>query len=318
MRGLSAGCGLGFLVACGGRASHDDVRPAPADAGGSGVVGAGGIDAVDVAGAGADAAVSLEPGTCMSGTPAAMLSGNIAGVATTLDLVGNSSATGLPVVSGTWWDLRARSPDSALLAWGTGSPDGRPQQAAGALIVVPKPGKGSTFYCAASVAASSSPANVGHAASIALTELSVLGECPGAPASGEVEVCLDGSEAGGGCSEDFGVRGTIDGAELQLRQLGGITSVGNVGDEFQAWVMGDRGDGSVSLFANTGGRKLTGWLRLPNDAASNAGSVFCLSDASVVPQANDGYSITFRSVGRLGACPGVPVAGELGYCYRSD
>jgi hypothetical protein len=221
-------------------------------------------------------------------------------------------------VQDSWSDLLASPPDEALLAWGTGGPAGGPQQGAGALIVVPKPDIGSTFYCAAGVAASSSPASTGHAISIALTDLSVLGECPGTPVSGEVDVCLEGSDAGAGCTENFGVTGTVDGSEVRFRDLGGTISVGQGGDGFEASVMGDGGDGGVILFANARDGKLRGWLRLPDDAPSNAGSVFCLSGAFVVAQPNGGYAVAFQSVGRLGPCPGTPVAGELGYCYRFD
>jgi hypothetical protein len=318
MRGFSVACVVSLAVACGGRSSHEVFGLVSVDAGGDDVVDASGSDVADAADAGSDVAVPLEAGTCTSGNSSGALSGNIAGVPTTLNLFGSSSATGVPIVQASWSVLRASSPDEVLLAWGTGGPDGGPQQGAGALIVVPKPGLGSTFYCAASVAANSSPADMGHAASIALTDLSVLGECPGTPVNGDVDICLEGSDAGAGCTEDFGVSGTVDGTDVRFRNLGGALSTADVGGDFHASVTGDGGDGGVILFANAQDGKLRGWLRLPDNASSNAGSVFCLSSAFVVGQPNGGYSVTFQSVGRLGSCPGTPIGGELGYCDRFD
>jgi len=254
----------------------------------------------------------------MSGTLPGVVTGNIAGVATTLGGFNSISDTGLPVVHDSWLDLRSSSPDKVLLAWGTGGPDGGSQHSAGALVVVPKPGTGSTFYCATSVAASASPDDRGEAVSIALTDLSLLGECPGTKVSGEVDVCLDGSDTDPDCTEDFGVKGSVDGSEVRLKYLGGFSSAGYVDGEFSASVMGDDGDGGVILFDDPGDGELRGWLRVPDDAKSNAGSVFCLSGAFVAAQPSGGYAIAFRSVGRLGPCPGTPVAGELGYCHRFD
>jgi hypothetical protein len=102
--------------------------------------------------------------------------------------------------------------------------------------------------------------------------------------------------------------------EVRFRNLGGTISAGNVGGDFQASVKGDGSDGGVILFANARDGELRGWLRLPDNAPSNAGSVFCLSSAFVVGQPNGGFAVAFQSVGRLGPCPGTPVGGELGYC----
>ena len=312
MNGLSAACVATLVVACGARTSQDIVGPVLLDASAT-----DGVDA-SVQDAASDAAVSPEAGTCMSSTLSGALSGNIAGVPTKLNLFGSSVASGLPIVQASWSDLLAPSPDEALFAWGTGGPNGGPQQNAGALIVVPKPGTYSTFYCAASVDASSSPANVGHAISIKLTELSRLGQCPGTAVSGEVDVCLGGRAVGADCTEYFGVTGTVDGTEVRFRNLGGTVSAANVAGDFHASVTGNGGDGGVILFANARDGKLTGWLRLPDNASSNAGSVFCLSSAFVVAQSNGGYAVAFQSIGRLGPCPGTPVGGELGYCDRFE
>jgi len=312
MNGVSAACVAALVVACGGRTSQETVGPVLLDASAT--------DDVDasVEDASSDAAVSPEAGTCMSSTSSGALSGNIAGVPSKLNEFGGSGSSGFPIVQASWSDLVARSPDEAMLAWGTGGPDGGPQRNAGALIVAPNPGTDSTFYCAASVDASSSPANVGHAISIRLTDLSLLGQCPGTSVSGEVNVCLGGSDAGADCTQSFGVTGTVDGSEVRFRNLGGAISAANVAGDFQASVTGDGGEGGVILFANARDGKLTGWLRLPDNASSNAGSVFCLSSAFVVAQSNGGYAVAFQSIGRLGPCPGTPVGGELGYCRRFE
>lgn len=311
MNGLRVGCVAALVVACGGRTSQEIVAPAPVDAS------APDDGDASVADAASDAAVSPEAGTCLSSTASGALSGNIADVPTRLNVLGDSVGVGLPVVQGSWSDLLARSPDEALLAWGTGGPDGGLQRDAGALIVAPTSGA-SMFYCAASVDANSSPANVGHAISIKLTDLSRLGECPGTSVSGEVDVCLGGSGVGPGpdCTQNFGVTGTVDGSEVRFRNLGGTISFASVAGDFHASVVGDGGDGGVILFANARDGKLKGWLRLPDNAASNAGSVFCLSSAFVLAQNNGAYSVAFQSIGRLGACPGTPIGGELGYCDR--
>lgn len=315
MRGLTAVCVVGLVVACGGKSSHDVLDPAPFEADGPDVVDAGGPDVVDAADDGSVEPVSLDAGTCMSSTSSGVLSGNIAGVPTTVDTSRGGASIGFPVVQASWGDLRASSSDEALMAWGTGGPDGGAQESAGALIVVPKPGTGSTFYCAAGVAASASPTDTGHAISIALTDLSVLGECPGTRVSGKIEVCLDGTDSGTGCTERFGVSGTVDGSDVELRNVGGTVAIYNTAD-FRLSVVGDGNDRGVIVFGNPHGGDVKGWLRVPEDASANAGSVFCLSDALVVEQDDGGHAITFRSVGRLGSCPGTPVAGELGYCSR--
>jgi hypothetical protein len=314
MRLLDTACVVGLVLACGGRANHDVSGQVPVSAGGGGLGDGGRGEVPETAEAGSGPAVSLQAGTCVSSS-SDTLSGNIDGVPTRLDLSGSRSADGFPDRQASWSDLRASSPDAALWVWGTGGPDGRPQQSAGALIEVPKAGMGSSFYCAASVAASSSPANIGRGISVLLTELSVLGECPGTRVSGEVDVCLGGS-AGADCTKDFSATGTVDGSEVRFRDLGGTLSYGSVGGAFEASVVGDGGDGGLILFANASDGKLKGWLRLPDNAPSNAGSVFCLSSAFVVADPQGGYSVAFQSVGRLGPCPGTPVGGELGYCDR--
>lgn len=320
MNGLSAACIAILLVGCGGKTRQDTIGPVLLDAGATADLDAGATADLDASAedAASDAAGSPETGTCMPSTSTGAVSGNIAGVPTKLGLVDVGAVLGFPVVQASWSDLRALSPDEALLAWGTGGPEGGLQQRAGALIVVPKPGTPSTFYCAASVAANSSPADVGHAISISLTDLSLLGECPGTSVSGEIDVCLGGSHASTDCTPNFGVTGTVDGSEVRFTNLGGSMSAANVAGDFHASMMGDEGDGGVILFANAPDGKLTGWLRLPDNASSNAGSVFCLSNAFVVAQSNGGFAVAFQSIGRVGPCPGTLVGGELGYCDRFD
>ena len=75
-----------------------------------------------------------------------------------------------------------------------------------------------------------------------------------------------------------------------------------------------RSDEGELLFDTRSDGLVTGWLRVPNGASPNAGTVYCLADGRPTKIAEGAYSVTFDSVGRLGRCPGTSVDGQISLC----
>jgi hypothetical protein len=110
------------------------------------------------------------------------------------------------------------------------------------------------------------------------------------------------------------VSGAIEGVTIDLRNLGGTIYAGDVGAGVGIDVVGDGNDEGVILVDSQADGSVAGWMRIPNSDAPNAGVVYCLENGRARKDADHLYTVTFDSVGRLGACPGTPVEGSLAFC----
>ena len=254
---------------------------------------------------------------CGPGVPTSQATGTVGDRSFTLNA--SSSSNGWPVAQESWSILRAVSSNQALTTWGEGGPDGGVQHDAGGVLVLPNASPpGATFYCIAQVDAVATSALPNPNVAITLSQLSVLGQCPGAPVTGNVEICTDkGPETdggGGACAGGFGVSGTIDGITIDIRNPGGSVSAGAGTPSSPFEVVGIGNDDSLFLLDSRADGSVAGWLRLPNGAGPDAGAIYCLADGLLTPLAAHVYSVTFQSYSRLGQCPGAPVAGQIALC----
>jgi hypothetical protein len=255
---------------------------------------------------------------CVPGVPTGPVTGTIGDRSFTLDPTSLSS-DGWPVLQKSWSILRAASADQALIAWGESGPDGGTQSNAGAVLVLPETStSGATYYCAARVEAELTSDPPDPKVAIALSQLSVLGQCPGAPVSGNVQLCTDqGPPMDGGdgaCAQGFGVSGTVDGIAIDIRNVGGTVLDGaGTPDSIFEVIGSDHDDGLILVESGADG-SVSGWLRVPNDAGPNAGTIFCLAGGHLTALAAHVYSVTFQSYGRLGQCPGSSIGGMVNLC----
>lgn len=299
---------LAVLPACGQRTLTDVADPRT-----DGSARAGTDGSADDGGTDGPPALSA----CAPGVPTGPVTGTIGDRSFTVDPT--SLLDGWPVIQESWSILRAASADQALIAWGEGGPDGGTQSNAGAVLVLPDTSTlGPTYYCAARVEAKLTSDATDPQVAIALSQLSVLGQCPGAPVSGNVQLCTDkGPPTDGGdgvCAQGFGVSGTVDGITIDIRDLGGtvLAGAGTPGSIFE--VIGSGHDDGLILVDSRADGSVSGWLRLPNDAGPNAGTIYCLAEGHLTALAAHVYSVTFQSYGRLGQCPGIPIDGKVNLC----
>jgi hypothetical protein len=301
MRALVAVPLLAVLPAC-SQGSLSVHMPAPDGATGAGTGGSAG---------GASA--------CSPGVPLDQVTGTIGGDSFTLNPESSSSA-GTSTQSG-WSILRAASEDDALFTWGEGAPDGGSQSIAGGVLVLPHASPpGATYYCAAQVDAEPTSAAPSSKVAITLSQLSVLGQCSGAPqVSGDVQLCTDyGPVTDGGvrssCAQGFGVSGTIEGTVITIDHFSGtiLTAAGSPPLQFNVIGAGSS-EGAIVVDSHADG-SATGWLRLPDGSDPNAGAIYCLGDGRATELAPFAYSVTFQTYGRLGQCPGTPIDGQVNLC----
>ena len=311
---------LAVLPACGQRTLTDTIRASDgatdvADARTDGSARAGTDGSADGGTDGPPAAPA-----CVPGVATGPVTGTIGDRSFTFDLTSLSSTSdGWPVIQESWSILKAASADQALIAWGEGGPDGGTQSNAGAVLVLPDAStSGPTYYCAARVEAELASDGPDPQVAIALSQLSVLGQCPGAPVSGNLQLCTDrGPPTDGGdgvCAQGFGVSGTVDGITIDIGNLGG-TVLGGAGTPDSLFeVIGSGNDNGLILVDSGADGSVSGWLRLPNDAGPNAGTIYCLAGGHLTALAAHVYSVTFQSYGRLGQCPGIPIDGKVNLC----
>jgi hypothetical protein len=308
----TAGGGTG-ATAPGETAGSATGDAAASAAGGVGGLGAGDADGTVTGGNGQ----SFATPACAPDASMELVTGAIGDRSFTLEPRG--SFEGWPLLRQTWSIVRVASADQALLVWGNGGPGGGIQRNAGGVLVMPDVSPpGATYYCAAQVDADPTFNASGPKAAIALSQLSVLGQCPGAPVAGNVQVCTDGGPAadgGGGCAQGMGVSGWIDGAAVDLWNLGGQVSrlADAPSSSFEVFVLGD--DNGL-IVVDSGADSVAGWLRIPDGPAPNAGTIYCLGGGHLTALAMKGaYAVTFQSYGRLGRCPGAaPIDGRIDLC----
>ena len=255
---------------------------------------------------------------CFPGAFTGRVTGTIGDSSFTLDPTSLSN-DGWPVVQESWSILRAAAGKQVVVAWGESGPDGGTQSNAGAVLLLPDASTSApTFYCAARVEAELTSPAPDLAVAITLSELSVLGQCPGAPVSGNVQVCTDrGPPTAGGdgaCAQGFGASGTVDGITIDIHSAGGVVLAGAGTPDSPFEVIGEgNADGLILVDSGADG-SISGWLRVPNDAGPNAGTIFCLAEGHLTELAAHVYSVSFQSYSRLGQCPGSPIDGTVNLC----